>query len=104
MPFNEPAGSGGVSIAAVPIWEPAGQAMAALLPLLNCWSVQAVSFGAAAGLRPRPAGSVTLTSRTFDWAIVAPESKGTLRSTVGPTGESVCLLFGSTAVVGVKGT
>ena len=70
-------GSGGVWIATVPIFEPAGQETGCRLPLLNWSSLQNLSWSALAGLRPMPSGSETRAVFTFELAIGGTALKGT---------------------------
>ena len=60
MPVSEPAGSGGVSIVAVPIFDFAGQETALRVPLPSWASSQKTRPSAADGLSPMPSGSERL--------------------------------------------
>ncbi len=105
MPVSAPAGSGGVSIAALPILDFSGQATGLRVPLPNCSSAHISRPGAAAGFNPIPRAMVTTASLTLELAIAVPDaSNGTLTSTSGPLGESTRSVPGSTEVVGSNGT
>src|ERR1700710_2183405 len=101
-------GIGGVLICAVPILESSGQLL--LLTrwfFLNSPSLQATSPFAPDGLRPIPAGSVTLALRRCDWdcfLVGVGISNGTVVVAVAGAGESTAVVPGFTSMLGSNGT
>ena len=88
----------------VPIFDAGGQATGARVPLPSWASVQATRPLAADGLSPMPRGrlvrAVLMSELASGWA----GSKGSVTSTVVPSGESVWSVPGVTPIPGLKGT
>src|SRR4051794_5575313 len=103
MPPGTGAGSAGLSITSVPIFENSGHSAPSRVPNFACESEQEVLPSAAFGLIEKPTGSFSVASFISEGdGKEGLSSCGTVRSMSTPDAESVAVVVGRALWLGLK--